>query len=245
MYITTESTNRGYTWAFTAGRADTFYTGSKSVVANKKVGEDVTSFWLSDSSKYLMYFRDSTTQYVTGYTNQAPLRTIAMSRTTDMKTFTARSVVIPLTRSNFHNVNSKDYRISWNNMSVIKTATNEYWGFANVIKLPPNAREDYQFTVGTDYYTVQTRLYHSTDGSNWTCRNDSNAFIPIHDSVKQVFSVPVVVGTDVYIYCIENIGRHIYSGYANDWNDALQPTQKRWRVWRYVISVAGLRTHLP
>lgn len=201
-------------------------------VRGTEVGEDAT--FLSDGSNYV-FFRDSTTQqapYSAINAGQCPTRTISFGQIIDNNTVSDRQRIIPTTLNNFYNINSKDYRTCWNNMTVVKIDA-DYWGFANTIRSHSSAKEN---QTGSTSDTVTVRIYHSVNLTNWTPINDTVSAIQLHGNRKQIFTQqPVVIGDSLIVFAEESDSRH----------NTTDGTTPYWAWTRYAIYIPTLNLYKP
>ena len=221
-YIFTLSTNYGNTWII---QDDTMYTGSKSDIRNSYVGEDITAMFNPAESEWNIYFRDTSTQLNL-------VRTVALTKTKDWLKFTDR---IPIaTNTNFNNRRSKFYRKSIYEFSVFKIES-DWFAFAGVFQHREDMREDTPPPYSFYEHTLETFLYHSLDGENWTVCNDSVAVIPITSYRKQVLALPTFNGSYVFAYAIENPKRH----------NSKDTTPGQWELDLYYMEKEKFLNYIP
>ena len=229
-----KSSDGGWSWSKTD--TATILVGSSNIT-----GEDIGGIiYNSDSSKYNVYIRpkapvDRSTNAGGSWEEWGPVRKISLLKTTDFSTFSSSyKPQLPVDTNQYYRSTSKDYHKAFYNMSVIKTATNEWWGFVNILKLDDSTHDVYDktFENATDN-TVEVQLVFSKDGENWVRCNDSLAIIPLHYGKKQIYGIPTIVGNEVWIYTIESPKRHVL----------VDATAGYWEIWRYRISIGDLRKY--
>jgi hypothetical protein len=218
---TNVSTNGGLTFD---SSSYTLYKGTNTD-ANKIVGEDIGVFYNSDSSKYYIYFRPYPSNQTTDGNS---FRKIGLAKTSDFSTYTYNGIILPVDSTQFFNTNSRDYRKTFYNMSVFKTASNEWWGIVNMLKL-----EDYQWpgSIGT----LEPELVFSRNGETWHRTNDSLAFIPRPTNINQLFVLPTVVNDQVWFYGSTHQPKHGQDDLIN----------QNFVMVRYRITIADLRKYIP
>lgn len=211
------SEDNGITWVETR---DTLDDGSKWF------GEDHSVTFFPDSSLYYLFVRPQSTSWV-------QFRKISLIKTQNYTSFSPRKLVIPQDTSNFLNPNSKDYLKSFYSGTMFSTGTNEYWFLCNIYKLDAGLLgtvQNINDTVGNDN-CVWSELYYSSDGDTWKKTNDSNAFIPLNNGKRQIFTTPVVIGDTLFIYSFESVNPHL----------DVNPAPLDWNIYRYKISLMQLR----
>lgn len=225
FYLETNSTDDGITWN---KNGDTLNDGSKWF------GEDHTSYFMTDSNKYYLLLRKNTTE-------DTKLRKISLVKTTDFTTYTPRRTIVPADTSNFFKTTSKDYAKSFYYGNMFTTGVNEYWMLATIMKHDTATAHDSTHRIwdiananATDN-CLWTELLFSYDGDNWRRTNDTNAFIPLNNSYKQIYALPTVIGDTLYIYTFESKKRH--------WSK--DPLPDIFSIWRYKISLTDLRAYKP
>lgn len=221
------SSDRGFTWSTTD-------TNSVLIGSSYVTGEDIGGIiYNSDSSKYNIYLRPyAPPAEISPY---GTLRKIALVKTIDFNTFSSSyKIIFPADTTQYTRTTSKDYKKSFYSMSVIKTASDEWWGFINVLRVDNNDSDVAQIgPFATLDNTVEVQLAFSKDGDNWVRCNDTLAIMPLRYGKKEIFGIPTIVGNEVWIYAFEAQFRHIL-------NDPLAATTY-WEIWRYRISIGDLR----
>lgn len=211
------SEDNGVTWVETR---DTLNDGSKWF------GEDHSVTFFPDSNLYYLFVRPQSSL-------STQFRKVSLVKTKNYTSFSSRKLVIPQDTSNFLNPNSKDYLKSFYSGTMFSTGVKEYWFLCNVYKLDSGllgTTQKIQDTTGSDN-CVWSELYYSSDGDTWKKTNDSNAFIPLNNGKRQVFTTPVMIGDTLFVYSFESVNPHL------DTN----PAPLDWNVYRYRISLMQLR----
>lgn len=228
-----KSTNSGFN--YTIANPDSIVLINGSNVTGEDIGGIIYN---SDSSKYNIYIRPYAPEDNNNtWEEYKGLRRISLLKTTNFTTFSSSyKAQLPVDSNQYYRSTSKDYHKGFYSMSVVKTATNEWWGFINMLKLDDSTHDVYDLPPfnATDN-TVEVQLAFSTDGENWKRCNDTLAIIPLHYGKKQIYGLPTIVGNEIWIYTIEAQFRHVLNG-----NDPLQATTY-WEIWRYRISIGDLR----
>lgn len=226
------SSNGGKTFSNTD--TNTIFIGSSNVT-----GEDHGMVYNPDSNKYNIYLRPIGPKDLSGsgFGEWGPFRKISLIKTSDFLTFSSSyKPQLPVDTNQYYRSTSKDYHKAFYSMSVVKTASDEWWGFVNVLKVDDSTRDVYDqgnpgggWEKATDN-TIEIQLVYSKDGENWIRCNDTLAVIPLYGTIKQIFGTPTIVGNEIWIYTMNTNTRHV----------SYQPAGT-WDLWRYRISIGELR----
>lgn len=196
-------------------------------------GEDLSFFDNTDS--FYCYIRPNIPSI-------DPRRKVGLMRSKDFINWTKIDTVISFPNSEYTNPVSNLYLKQPYNMNVIKNGQ-DYWGFLHVLRLNNNGLERFDYPYTGLESTVETHLMWSKDGRNWSHTNNKKAFLPIHDSVKQVYALPTIINGELWIYSFENTLRHAdYTGSqaAKDFAKG-----KYWKIYLYKLPVEELNYWKP
>lgn len=221
FYKKSFSEDNGVTWFETP---DTLSDGSVWF------GEDHTVTYNLDSNKYYLFLRDQS-----AVLNQ--FRKICLVKSNNYTDFTPRKLIFPKDTNNYRNRYSKDHCKTFYNGTMFTTGQNEYWFYCNVYKLDTGYlgnTQDFRDTSGNDN-CVWGELMFSQDAENWHRTNDTNAFIPLQNGIRQIFGSPIVIDDTLFIYTFESRNPHL------DYN----PQDHDWKICRYKLPVNGLRKYKP
>lgn len=127
------------------------------------------------------------------------------------------------------------------NMTVVKVPGHGYFGIMNVLELDPGRQDvNQQPPYALNDNTVGVQLVWSADlvnGGDWKRCNSGKDFIPRPDIIKQIFGLPTLVGSELWIYTFETENRHV------TWKDQNNP--KYWSIYNYKISINDLVKYIP
>lgn len=207
----------------------TIFVGSSNVT-----GEDIGGvIYNSDSSKYNIYIRPYAPDGT--HTAYGTLRKIGLIKTSNFTTFSSSyKIILPADTTQYTRTSSRDYHKSFYDMSVIKTANNEWWGFVNVLTIDDGFLDvDQVAPYAANDNIIEPQLVFSKDGDNWVRCNDSLAIITRRYGRKQLLVLPTIVGNEIWLYSIEKNSRHTTTDDGNAY----------WEIWRYRISIGDLRKY--
>lgn len=199
-------------------------------------GEDVSFFDNTDS--FYCYIRPNIPLI-------DPRRKVGLMRSSNFINWSDIDTVLSFPDSAYYNPNSQLYLKQPYNMNVIRNG-NDWWGFLHVLRLEDDGTESWNFPYTGLEETVETLLMYSTNGRDWSYTNNKKAFLPIHDSVKQVYGLPTIVNDSLYIYSFESTLRHVSYAFEFGGQAAVDfANGKYWKIFRYKISLNDLNLWKP
>lgn len=199
-----------------------------------RTGEDL-SFWNNTDSLYC-YIRPAIPMYVYP-------RTVGFMTSKDGINWSKIDTIIKFPNSDYTNSSSELYLKQPYNMNVIRIG-NDWWGFMHVLRLEDDGSESWRFPYTGLEQTIETHLMYSRNGRTWSYTNNKKAFLPIHDSVKQVYGLPTIVNDSIYIYSFESTLRHAGYGLSNGGQSAVDFAKgKYWKIFRYKIAISDLNLY--
>ncbi|HMS64166.1 MAG TPA: hypothetical protein PKD83_02800 [Ignavibacteria bacterium] len=199
-------------------------------------GEDLSFFDNTDS--FYCYIRPNIPSI-------DPRRKVGLMKSRDFVNWTEIDTVIQFPDSAYFNPASQLYYKQPYNMNVIRIG-NDWWGFMHVLRLEDDGTENWNYPYTGLEQTVETHLMYSINGKDWSFTNNKKAFLPLHDSVKQIYGLPTLVNDTLYVYSFENTLRHASYSAAYGGQPAVDFAKgKYWKIFRYKISVNDLNAWKP
>lgn len=221
-WINLAFSNNGYQYVQYAGNPLNFHPG-----------EDLSFFDNTDS--IYCYIRPN-------IPSVDPRRKVGLMRSQNFINWTKIDTIISFSNTDYYNPVSELYLKQPYNMNVFRVGA-DWWGFLHVFRLNNNNRENFGYPYTGLESTIETHLMYSRNGRNWSYTNNKKAFLGLHDSVKQVYALPTVVGNELWIYSFENTLRHAdYTG-----NQAAKDFAKGkyWKIYLYKLPIEELNYWKP
>ena len=199
-------------------------------------GEDQTLFDNADS--FYCYIRPNIPSI-------DPRRKIGLMKSANFLNWTRIDTVIEFPDSAYFNPASRLYFKQPYNMNVFRNGA-DWWGFMHVLRIEDDGTENWNFPYSGIEETVETHLMYSTNGVDWSYTNNKKAFVPIHDSVNQVYALPTIVNDSLYIYSFESTLRHAGYSLEDQGQAAFDYAKgKYWKIFKYKISLEDLNVWKP
>lgn len=223
-----------------------------------ELGEDKSFIWNSDEDEYWGYVRprnitpDCNCYVHNCYTLGNGIRKIALMKNggffPNAGAWSARDTIVEVDPYDYTNVNSPDYRTQPYYMQVFRNGS-DWWGLVGMYRVGNNGGE----TNDTPYvgleYTSDVELMWSENGEKWYRPNDINPFIPLHDSIKTIYTVGTVVKDSIYFYSSESTRLHAtYTtrGCGNNKEiDSVAKYGKYYSIYLYKMSIDKLNEWRP
>ena len=186
-----------------------------------ELGEDKSFIWNAEENEFWGYVRPYNIEPSCCFGNDPPtcishgsgVRKIALMKNgqyfANSGDWTARNIILEVDTNDYLNSASPDFRTQIYYMQVFRNGK-DWWGLIGMYRVGDNGGENnpYPSFSNTLQYTVDVELVWSDDGENWCRTNNRQPFLPLHDSIKQIFAVGTVVQDSVYFYSIESTLHH-------------------------------------
>jgi len=241
--VSSSSTNGGYT-----------FLGQDSVM---ELGEDKSFIWNGDTGEYWGYVRPRSVtptccgccvcdhSYSNGY------RKIALMKNNSFfphaNSWSARDTILEIDPSEYNSTSSPDFKTQIYYMQVFRSGT-DWWGLIGMYRVATNGGDLEAYPYTHPEYTSDVELMWSDDGEDWYRTNNRQPIIPLHDSIKTIYSVGTLVGDSVYIYSCESTILHAEYRITDGCSGTRQDTAykgKFYSMYLYKMSVAKLNEWRP
>jgi len=132
-------------------------------------------------------------------------------------------------------------------MQVFRSGT-DWWGLVGMYRVADNGGEEEPYPYAANEYTSDVELMWSDDGEDWYRTNNRQPIIPLHDSIKTIYTVGTLVGDSVYMYSCESTILHAtyYSGRCGTGTyEAAAANGKYYSMYLYKMGVNKLNEWRP
>ncbi|MDZ4712002.1 MAG: hypothetical protein SGI89_06710 [bacterium] len=221
-----------------------------------QLGEDKSFLWNEDTDEYCGYVRPRNVEPVCsakvgGIYVSNGVRKIALMKNNSIfptaGNWSARDTIVEIDPSDYINSASPDYRTQVYYMQVFRSGS-DWWGLVGMYRIGNNGEEVKPFPYTHPEYTSDVELMWSDDGEDWYRTNNRQPIIPLHDSIKTIYSVGTLVGDSVYIYSCESTILHAEYRITDGCSGTRQDTAykgKFYSMYLYKMSVAKLNEWRP
>jgi hypothetical protein len=221
------------------------------------LGEDKSFIWNSDENEYWGYVRprnitpDCECYTHNCYTVGNGVRKIALMKNggffPNAGAWSARDTIVAIDSAEYININSPDYRTQTYYMQVFRNGS-DWWGLVGMYRVGNNGGETNDYPYTDPEYTSDVELMWSDNGVKWYRTNNRNPFIPLHDSIKTIYSVGTVVKDSVYFYSIESTRLHATYTIHGCGNDSVEKSAfagKYYSIYLYKMGISKLNDWRP